>query len=44
MEYDGSTPTDLFNGLIPIAKVYNKMLSAEEIKQNFNVYRKRFGI
>jgi len=44
MEYDSSTPSDFFNGEIPIAKVYNKILSAAEVKQNFNAYRKRFGI
>ena len=44
MEYDGGTPSDLFNGEIPIVKVYDKILSAAEVKQNFNAYRKRFGI
>jgi hypothetical protein len=33
-----------FNGKIAITQIYNKALSANEILQNFNAYRKRFGI
>ena len=33
-----------FNGHIPVAKFYNKGLSAAEVKQNFNSYRKRFNL
>ena len=33
-----------FNGEIPIAKYYNKELSSSEAMQNYNAYRKRFGI
>jgi hypothetical protein len=33
-----------FNGDMPIAKIYNKALPAEEVKQNFNAYRKRFEL
>ena len=33
-----------FNGQIAQASVYNKALSAEEVKQNFNALRGRFGI
>ena len=29
---------------VPIFKVYNRILSDSEVKQNFNAYRKRFGI
>lgn len=32
------------NGLLPIIRVYNKALTAEEIQQNFNALRGRFGI
>ena len=32
------------NGRIAIARVYNKSLTAEEIKQNFEVQRARFNI
>ena len=36
--------TRVVNGKIPVTRIYEKALSATEIKQNFNVYRKRFGI
>ena len=29
---------------IPVVKIYNRTLSTTEVKQNFNAYRKRFGI
>lgn len=32
------------NGSIPIVKIYNRTLSAAEIKQNFNALRGRFGL
>jgi hypothetical protein len=31
-------------GDIPVVKIHNRVLSAEEVKQNFNAYKKRFGI
>jgi|13_taG_2_1085334.scaffolds.fasta_scaffold08900_2 hypothetical protein len=31
-------------GNVPVAKIYNKALSAEEVKQNFNAYKNRFNI
>ena len=31
-------------GNVPVAKIYNKALSADEIKQNFNAYKNRFNI
>ncbi len=40
----GTINTGRFVGELPIVKVYNKALSAQEVKQNFNAYRKRFGI
>jgi hypothetical protein len=36
--------TYFFDGELPILKVYNQILSANEIKQNFNAYKNRFGI
>jgi|TARA_B100000767_G_C19753143_1_gene531728 hypothetical protein len=33
-----------WNGHVPIARLYSKPLSASEIKQNFNAYKKRFGL
>ena len=37
--------TDYFNGEIPIVKYYkDKALSLSEVKQNYNAYKKRFGI
>ena len=32
------------NGKILTARIYNRSLSANEVQQNFNVTRKRFGI
>ena len=43
--YIGRGPSSqYFPGDIPIAKMYNKTLSAEEVKQNYNAYKKRFGL
>jgi len=33
-----------FQGHIPIVKIYDRILSTEEIQQNFNATRSRFGI
>lgn len=44
MEYDGGTPTDHFNGSIPMVYAYNRILSQEEVLQNFNSFKSRFGI
>lgn len=41
---NGSTPTEFFNGNIAMIQVYNRPLSAAEIKQNFNATRDRYGI
>ena len=35
---------NFFTGRIPLALVYNRALSAYEIKQNFDFYRTRYGI
>jgi len=42
-EYNGSYAR-YFNGEIPIVRLYDRPLSAAEIKQSYNVYRKRFNI
>tara|TARA_R110000744_G_scaffold116137_2_gene217200 strand:+ start:165 stop:1751 length:1587 start_codon:yes stop_codon:yes gene_type:complete len=42
-EYDG-TYARFFNGEIPIVRLYDRPLSAAEIKQSYNVYKKRFNI
>jgi hypothetical protein len=33
-----------FNGILPASKIYNRALSAAEVKQNFNALRGRYGI
>lgn len=35
---------DFFDGIIPVAKVYNRILTAAEVQQNFNAIRGRYGI
>jgi len=37
-------PDRYWNGEIPVTKVYNKVLSTQEVKQNFNAYKHRFNI
>ena len=32
------------DGLIPITRIYNKTLTATEVKQNFNAQKSRFGL
>jgi hypothetical protein len=34
-EWDGNTPSDFFKGIIDEVRVYNRALSAEEIKQQY---------
>ena len=33
-----------FNGYIPIVKIYNRELSASEVRQNFDAMKSRFGL
>jgi hypothetical protein len=40
--YSGST--QFFDGKLSVAKIYNRALTAAEIKQNFNALRGRYGI
>jgi hypothetical protein len=35
---------EYFSGKMAVARVYNRVLTAAEISQNFNAYRGRFGI
>jgi hypothetical protein len=42
-EYNGGYGR-YFNGEIPVVKFYKDALSSEEIKQNYNSYKKRFNI
>jgi hypothetical protein len=37
-------PATYFDGKIPVAKIYNRALSAAEVSQNFNALRGRFGL
>ena len=43
-EYDGASTSDHFNGQIPIAKIYNRALTASEVKSNYNAIKGRFNI
>jgi hypothetical protein len=40
----GSTSSQRFTGEIPVVKLYNRALTANEIQQDFQAYRLRFGI
>ena len=40
--YDGSS--NYFGGEIPVAKVYNRALTADEVTRNFNAIKSRFNI
>ena len=42
-EYNGGYGR-YFNGEIPIAKLYNRALTAQEIQQNYKAYKNRFNI
>ena len=36
--------TNFYQGELPVLKVYNRVLSADEIQQNYNAYKNRFDI
>ena len=36
--------SEFFNGDLPLVKLYGRALSADEVQQNFNTYKKRFNI
>lgn len=40
----GGSGYNIFPGEIPITKIYNRALTADEIQQNFLAYKTRFGI
>jgi len=40
--YDGSS--NYFGGQIPVAKIYSRALSADEVQRNFNAVKSRFNI
>lgn len=40
----GNDLVDLFPGNVYVARIYNRALSAAEIKQNFNAQKARFGL
>jgi len=45
LKFGGNGTSDrVLNGELPIAKVYNKVLTAEEVKQNYNAIKGRFGL
>ena len=43
-QQNGFTSNNAFIGEIPIARIYNKALSASEVKQNFEASRSRVGL
>lgn len=43
-DLDGPNWINPFNGLMPIARVYNIQLSDQEISQNYNAMKTRFGL
>ena len=40
----GDGYTSNFIGKMPVAKIYNKPLTASEVLSNFNVYKNRYSI
>jgi len=45
LKFGGNGTSDrVLNGELPLAKVYNKVLTAEEVKQNYNAMKNRFNI
>ena len=40
----GAFSNRILNGHLPIAKLYNRALTAAEIKSNYNAYKKRFEV
>lgn len=43
-EYDGLSLSDYFNGSISVVQIYSRTLSAQEVLQNFNALKGRYGI
>jgi len=42
--YLGTTPTEFFEGNMYVVQYYNRALSTEELTQNYNAFRGRYGI
>ena len=42
--YGGGHISNVYTGLMSVFKVYDRVLSAEEVSQNFNAQRSRFGV
>ena len=42
--FNSGSALQYFNGSIPLARIYNRALTAQEIQQNFNATRSRFSI
>jgi hypothetical protein len=40
----GYAGADYFNGQIPVAKIYNQALTADQVQRNFNAVKSRFNI
>jgi hypothetical protein len=40
----GPVGANFINATIPICKIYNRALSAQEVRQNFNATRRRYGL
>ena len=34
----------LVNGKIPVTKIYDRGLTSDEVSQNYNAYKSRFGL
>ena len=39
-----NTPFGVLNGNIPLVQIYNRALTPEEIQQNYNVFKGRYGL
>ena len=42
--YNNGGATQTFNGEIPVVKIYNRALTAAEVRNNYNQYKGRFNI
>jgi hypothetical protein len=40
----GGRNTYYWNGVIPVFKIHNQVLTADQVKQNYRAYKNRFGI
>ena len=39
-----SISSNFIDGIIPVVRIYNVALTSDEVKQNFNVHRSRYGV